>query len=210
MSHSDSDSDHYHYSDSGSESEGSESDSDDESSAAAVAPKTTAYKVKKAFLARQKARKKTRHMSKAHFVQHHAVEHVLNPSTPNATISDKQKAAIEKRMIKSWFENDSTNVGRWNTKFTTIQAAEELLKLDPTNVMKQQDIDYLKSVLADRCKEAIKLKQQRQAAQELRAAQQEYNNLKEQHDMKSMGRARYLKRKYPNLKLLKRLLDLSF
>ena len=202
---SDSESDHYRYSDSGSDSDSSsDSDSDDESSAAAAAPKTTANKVKQAFLARQKAR----HASKEKFEQHHATEHVLNPSGPNATISDEQKAAIEKRMIKSWFR-DSTNVGRWKTKFTTIQAAEALLALDPTNVQKKQDIDFLKGLLADRCQETIKREQERQAAQELRAAQNEYTHLKQQHDLKSLGRARYLKRKY-DLKLLKRLAQLNF
>jgi len=203
---SDSESDHYYYSDSGSESDsGSDSDSDDESSAAAAAPKTTADNVKKAFLARQKARR----VSKAHFVQHTAAEHVLNPSTSNATISDEKKAAIEKRMIKSWFR-DSTNVGRWKTKFTTIQAAEALLALDPTNVQKIQDIDFLKGLLVDRCQGTIKGEQERQAAQELRDAQEEYTRLKQQDDLRSLGRTRYLKHKYPDLKLLKRLAQLNF
>ena len=145
-------------------------------------------------------------------MQHAAAEHVLNPSASNATISDKQKAAIEKRMIKSWFK-DSTNRGRWGkeNKFTTIEMAEQLFALDPTNVQKKQDIEYLKCLLADRCKEAIKREQERQAAQELRDAQEEYTRLKQQqHDMKSMGKARYLKRKYPDLKLLKRLAQLNF
>lgn len=204
---SDSESDHYQYSDSGSESDsGSDSDSDDESSAAAAAPKTTAENVKQAFLARQKAR----HVSKAHFVQHTAAEHVLNPSASNATISDKQKAAIEKRMIRVWFQ-DSLNIGRWGLRFATIQAAEALLnESDPRYVQKKQDIEYLKCLLSDRCKEAIKREQERQAAQELRDAQEEYTRLKQQHDMKSMGKARYLKRKYPDLKLLKRLAQLNF
>ena len=138
---SESESDHYQYSDSGSESDsGSDSDSDDESSAAAVAPKTTADNVKQAFLARQKAR----HASKAHFVQHTAAEHVLNPSASNATISDEQKAAIEKRMIRGWFK-DSLNLGRWGLKFATIQAAEALLnESDPRYVQKKQDVEYLK------------------------------------------------------------------
>jgi len=208
---SDSESDHYQYSDSGSESDsGSDSDSDDESSAAAAAPKTTADNVKKAFLARQKARQKARHASKAHFVQHTAAEHVLNPSASNATISDEQKAAIEKRMIRGWFK-DSLNLGRWGLKFATIQAAEALLnESDPRYVQKKQDIEYLKGLLIDRCKEAIKREQERQAAQELRDAQEEYTRLEQKDDMKSMGKTRYLKRKYPDLELLKRLAQLNF
>lgn len=204
---SESESDHYQYSDSGSESDsGSDSDSDDESSAAAAAPKTTADNVKQAFLARQKAR----NASKAHFVQHTAAEHVLNPSASNATISDEQKAAIEKRMIRGWFK-DSLNIGRWGLKFATIQAAEALLnESDPRYVQKKQDIEYLKGLLADRCKEAIKREQERQAAQEHRAAQEEYDALQGKSDMKSVVRARYLKRKYPDLKLLKRLAQLNF
>lgn len=204
---SDSESDHYQYSDSEPESDsGSDSDSDDESSAAAAAPKTTADYVKQAFLARQKAR----NASKAHFVQHAAAEHVLNPSASNATISDKQKAAIEKRMIKSWFK-DSTNRGRWGkeNKFTTIEMAEQLFALDPTNVQKKQDIEFLKGLLADRCKETIRREQERQAAQEHRAAQQEYDALQGKSDRKSVGRARYLKHKY-HLKLVKRLAQLNF
>lgn len=193
---SDSESDHYQYSDSG-----SDSDSDDESSAAG--PKTTTGK---AFLERQRAR----NASKAHFVQHTATEHVLNPSASNATISDKDKADIEKRMIRGWFKN-SLNIGRWGLKFATIQAAEALLnESDPRYLQKKQDIEYLKCLLADRCKEAIKREQERQAAQEHSAAQQEYDALEGKDDMKSIGRAKYLKRKYPDLKLLKRLAQLNF
>ena len=143
-------------------------------------------------------------------MQHTAAEHVLNPSASNATISDEQKAAIEKRMIMGWFK-DSFNLGRWGLKFATIQAAEALLNESyPRYLQKKQDIEYLKCLLADRCKEAIKREQERQAAQELRDAQVEYTRLEQKDDMKSMGKTRYLKRKYPDLELLKRLAQLNF
>ena len=177
----------YYYSDSGSEYSDSDNESEHNKSSAAASKSSAATASKtttgKAFLARQK----TRQSNKAHFVQHNVAEHVLNPAASIATISEEKKQTIEKRMIKAWFK-DSTNVGRWRVKFTTIQAAEALSALDPDNVQKKQDVEYLKSLLADRRQEVIKLEQKRQAAQERQAAQAEFTRLNLKHDMKSLGK----------------------
>ena len=190
-SESDSDSE-YHYP----SSDSSDSDSDDEDSTS----NTVASQAKKAFLNRQ-SQKETK---RPRFRQHVASAPLV-PKEVNKTLPKERIQAIERRMIKTWFK-DSSNIGRWRIAFRTIEEAEQRLIYDFT-IQRQQDVEYLKSMLKDRCNAEIKLERQRRIQQERQSAKKEYERLKKKNDMKSIGRSRYLKRKYPDLKLLRRYLQ---
>ena len=170
----------YEYSDSGSE----YSDSDDEylqDSAAAPRHTTLAEQARIAFLERQ--HKKTQPCAKT--------PHDASPTctTNSITLTSEETKELEDGVIRAvWCK------GRWGSKFSSINVAEQLQGDD---IMKKQDVAFMKCLFVDRKKKSLQQKIQRTEheakAKVFKEAHEELQKIKDNQDVRSILRSKWLR-----------------
>ena len=170
----------YEYSDSGSE----YSDSDDEylhDSAAAPRHTTLAEQARIAFLERQ--HKKSQQCAKT---PHHASP---TCTTNSITLTSEETKELEDGVIRAvWCKS------RWGSKFSSINVAE---RLQGDNIMKKQDVAFMKCLFVDRKKKSLQQKIQRTEheakAKVFKEAHEELQKIKDNQDVRSILRSKWLR-----------------
>ena len=169
----------YEYSDSGSEYSDSDGDEHLQDSAAAPRHTTLAEQARIAFLERQQKTLCAK------------TPHDASPTctTISITLTSEETKELEDGVIRDvWCK------GRWGSKFSSINVAE---RLQGDDIMKKQDVAFMKCLFIDRKKKSLQQKIQRTEheakAKVFKEAHEELQKIKDNQDVRSILRSKWLR-----------------